>query len=158
MFERLLPRHLQIIYEINRRFVRSVMARFPGDDARVRRMSIIEEGSEKRGCMAHLAVAGSHAVNGVAALHSDLLKRDVLRDFAEMTPAKFSNKTNGVTPRRWLYHCNPRLAALITEAIGPAWVTDLDQLEKLTPFANDSSFVERVGAIKKQNKTDFAQY
>ena len=97
MFERLLPRHLGIIYELNRRFVRSVMARFPGDDARIRRMSIIEEGAEKRVCMAHLAVAGSHAVNGVAALHTDLLKRDVLRDFAEMTPAKFSNKTNGVT-------------------------------------------------------------
>jgi starch phosphorylase len=158
MFERLLPRHLQIIYEINRRFVRSVMARFPGDDARIRRMSIIEEGAEKRVAMAHLAVVGSHAVNGVAALHTDLLKRDVLRDFAEMTPAKFSNKTNGVTPRRWLRHCNPRLAALITEAIGPEWVTDLDQLEKLSKFADDSSFVERIGAVKRANKADFAQY
>ena len=158
MFERLLPRHLQIIYEINRRFVRSVMARFPGDDARLRRMSIIEEGAEKRVAMAHLAVAGSHAVNGVAALHTDLLKRDVLRDFAEMTPAKFSNKTNGVTPRRWLYHCNPRLSALITEAIGPSWVTNLDHLEKLAPFADDAAFVERVAAVKRQNKADFARY
>lgn len=158
MFERLLPRHLQIIYEINRRFIRSVMARFPGDDARVRRMSIIEEGNEKKVAMAHLAVVGSHAVNGVAALHSDLLKRDVLRDFAEMTPAKFSNKTNGVTPRRWLWSCNPRLGALITEAIGPNWVTNLDELEKLAPFANDASFVERIAAVKRANKADFASY
>ena len=158
MFERLLPRHLQIIYEINRRFVRSIMARFPGDDARLRRMSIIEEGGEKKVAMAHLAVAGSHAVNGVAALHTDLLKRDVLRDFAEMTPAKFSNKTNGVTPRRWLWHCNPRLSALITEAIGPSWVTNLDHLEKLTIFADDAAFVEKVAAVKRQNKVDFAQY
>ncbi|MBX3189826.1 MAG: glycogen/starch/alpha-glucan phosphorylase [Labilithrix sp.] len=158
MFERLLPRHLQIIYEINRRFIRSVIARFPGDDARVRRMSIIEEGAEKKVAMAHLAVVGSHAVNGVAALHSDLLVRDVLRDFAEMQPAKFSNKTNGVTPRRWLWHCNPRLAALISEAIGPEWVTDLDRLEKLAPLADDAAFVEKVAAIKKQNKADFAGY
>jgi starch phosphorylase len=158
MFERLLPRHLQIIYEINRRFVRSVMARFPGDDARLRRMSIIEEGAEKKVAMAHLAVAGSHAVNGVAALHTDLLKRDVLRDFTEMTPAKFSNKTNGVTPRRWLWHCNPRLSALITEAIGPSWVTNLDDLEKLTIFADDVAFVDKVAAVKRQNKADFAQY
>ncbi len=158
MFERLLPRHLGIIYELNRRWVRSVMARFPGDDARVRRMSIIEEGAEKKVCMAHLAVAGSHAVNGVAALHSDLLKRDVLRDFAEMTPAKFSNKTNGVTPRRWLHQCNPRLSEVITEAIGPQWLTNLDDLGKLSMLATDSTFVERVAAVKRQNKADFAQY
>jgi starch phosphorylase len=158
MFERLLPRHLGIIYEVNRRFVRSVIARFPGDDARVRRMSIIEEGAEKKVCMAYLAVAGSHAVNGVAALHSDLLMRDVLRDFAEMTPAKFSNKTNGVTPRRWLHQCNPRLSALITEAIGPDWLTDLDQLQKIAPLANDSAFVEKVARVKRANKADFAQY
>lgn len=158
MFERLLPRHLQIIYEINRRHIRSVIARFPGDDARVRRMSIIEEGGEKKVAMAHLAVVGSHAVNGVAALHSDLLKRDVLRDFAEYTPAKFSNKTNGVTPRRWLWHCNPRLSALITEAIGPDWVTNLDELEKLWPLADDKTFVEKVAAVKRANKVDFAAY
>ncbi len=158
MFERLLPRHLGIIYEINRRFLRSVMARFPGDDARIKRMSIIEEGPEKKVCMAYLAVVGSHAVNGVAALHSDLLKRDVLRDFAEMTPAKFSNKTNGVTPRRWLYQCNPRLAALITEAIGPSWLTNLDELEKVAALADDPAFVEKVAAIKRANKADFAQY
>lgn len=158
MFERLLPRHLGIIYEVNRRFVRSVMVKFPGDDARIRRMSIIEEGNEKKVCMAHLAVAGSHAVNGVAALHSDLLKRDVLRDFAELTPAKFSNKTNGVTPRRWLHQCNPRLSAVITEAIGPGWLTDLEQLGKLADFANDAAFVERIAKVKRANKADFAQY
>ncbi|MBX3228029.1 MAG: glycogen/starch/alpha-glucan phosphorylase [Labilithrix sp.] len=164
MFERLLPRHLQIIYEVNRRFVRALVAKFPGDDARIRRMSIIEEpsanlpGTEKKVCMAHLAVAGSHAVNGVAALHTDLLKRDVLRDFAEMTPAKFSNKTNGVTPRRWLHSCNPRLSAVITEAIGPGWVTDLERLEELAPLATDASFVEKVAAVKRANKADFAQY
>jgi starch phosphorylase len=108
--------------------------------------------------MAHLAVAGSHAVNGVAALHSDLLTRDVLRDFAEMTPKKFSNKTNGVTPRRWLHQCNPRLSALVTEAIGPSWPTDLDALEKLAPFANDAAFVQKAAAVKRQNKADFAKY
>ena len=158
MFERLLPRHLGIIYEINRRFIRSVIARFPGDDARVRRMSIIEEGAEKKVCMAYLAFAGSHAVNGVAALHTELLRRDVLRDFAEMTPAKFSNKTNGVTPRRWLHQCNPRLSAVITEAIGEAWMTDLDQLGRLGALSKDSAFVERVRQVKRANKADFAQY
>lgn len=158
MFERLLPRHLQLIYEINRRFLRSVMTKYPGDEARLARMSIIEEGSERRVRMANLAVVGSHAVNGVAQLHTDLLMRDVLHDFAEMTPEKFSNKTNGVTPRRWLRQCNPRLAALITEAIGPKWVTDLDELTRLAPLANDAAFVERVAAIKRANKADFAQY
>jgi starch phosphorylase len=164
MFERLLPRHLQIIYEVNRRFMRNLSAKFPGDDARVRRMSIIEEananwpGSEKKVCMAHLAVVGSHAVNGVAALHTDLLKRDVLRDFAELSPQKFSNKTNGVTPRRWLHSCNPRLSALITEAIGPEWMTDLDRLEGLTKLATDASFVDRIAQVKRANKADFAQY
>jgi starch phosphorylase len=121
-------------------------------------MSIIEEGTEKKVCMAHLAVAGSHAVNGVAALHSDLLKRDVLRDFAEMTPAKFSNKTNGVTPRRWLHQCNPRLSAVITEAIGPSWLTNLEELDKLSALATDAAFVEKVAAVKRANKADFAQY
>jgi starch phosphorylase len=158
MFERLLPRHLTIIYEVNRRFLRGVMAKFPGDEARLRRMSIIEEGAEKRVAMAHLAVVGSHAVNGVAALHSELLQSDVLRDFAELSPQKFSNKTNGVTPRRWLYQCNPRLSALITEAIGPDWVRDLDQLEKLLPLAKDAAFVEKVAAVKRLNKVDFARY
>jgi glycogen phosphorylase len=158
MFERLLPRHLQIIYEINRRFLQSVRVRYPGDEARLRRMSIVEEGPEKRVAMAHLAVVGSHAVNGVAALHSELLQRDVLRDFAELSPGKFSNKTNGVTPRRWLHQCNPRLSALITEALGPGWLTDLDRLEKLAPLAKDAAFVEKVAAVKRANKAQFSDY
>ncbi len=158
MFERLLPRHLQIIYEINRRFLQAVRVRYPGDDARLRRMSLVEEGPEKRIAMAHLAVVGSHAVNGVAALHSELLRRDVLRDFADLSPGKFSNKTNGVTPRRWLHHCNPRLSELVTEAIGPAWLTELDRLEELAPFAKDSAFVEKVAAVKRENKAAFAAY
>ncbi len=158
MFERLLPRHLGIIYEVNRRWIRSLVARYPGDDARIRRMSIIEDGPEKKVAMAFLAVVGSHAVNGVAALHSDLLKRDVLRDFAEMSPAKFSNKTNGVTPRRWLHQCNPRLSNVITEAIGDTWLTDLEQLSTLSKFANDASFLEKIATVKRANKTDFAQY
>ncbi len=158
MFERLLPRHLQIIYEINRRFLRSVQLRFPGDDDRLRRMSIIEEGTEKHVHMAHLAVVGSHAVNGVAALHTQLLKRDVLKDFAEISPEKFSNKTNGVTPRRWLHHCNPDLSALVTEAVGPGWLTNLDELERLGPLANDAAFVEKVRLIKRKNKLAFVAH
>lgn len=158
MFERLLPRHLSIILEINRRFLRSVMTRYPGDDARVRRMSIIEEGAEPKIRMAHLAVVGSHAVNGVAALHTELLKKDVLHDFAEMVPERFSNKTNGVTPRRWLYACNRPLAALITEAIGDKWLTDLDQLENLKPMVKDAAFLERLGAVKRENKVELARY
>lgn len=158
MFERILPRHLQIIYEINRRFLRSIQARFPGDDARLARLSIVEEGTEKRVRMAHLAVIGSHAVNGVAALHTELLKRDVLKDFAELTPEKFSNKTNGVTPRRWLHHCNPDLSALVTDAIGPNWITNLDELEKLAPYASDAGFVEKIAAIKRKNKVSFSNY
>jgi starch phosphorylase len=158
MFERLLPRHLQLIYEINRRHLRTVMSQHPGDDARVHRMSIIEEGPERMVRMAHLAVVGSHAVNGVAALHTELLKRDVLRDFAEMTPDKFSNKTNGVTPRRWLHQCNRRLSALVTEAIGPAWIRDADQLVRLRPFAQDAAFLERLAAVKRDNKLALAAY
>jgi starch phosphorylase len=108
--------------------------------------------------MAHLAVVGSHAVNGVAALHTELLKRDVLADFAEMTPEKFSNKTNGVTPRRWLRACNPRLAQLITEAIGPSWITHAEHLQRLAPLANDAVFIEKVTAIKRANKLDLAEH
>ncbi len=158
MFERLLPRHLQIIFEINRRHLRTVRTKYPGDEARVLRTSIIEEGPERMVRMANLAVVGSHAVNGVAALHTELLKRDVLADFAEMTPEKFSNKTNGVTPRRWLRACNPRLAALITEAIGPTWVTQTEHLQRLAPLANDAVFIEKVAAIKRANKVDLAAH
>src|SRR5947207_5192191 len=121
-------------------------------------MSIIEDGPEKKVAMAHLAVVGCHAVNGVAALHTELLKRDVLRDFAELSPEKFSNKTNGVTPRRWLHHCNPRLSNLITEAIGEGWTSDLDRLEKLSAFAEDAAFIEKSAAVKRANKVDFADF
>ena len=158
MFERLLPRHLGIIYEINRRHLRGVMTKYPGDEARLQRMSVIEEGTERKVRMAHLAVVGSHAVNGVAALHTELLMRDVLHDFAETSPEKFSNKTNGVTPRRWLRLCNPRLSSVITEAIGPGWVTDLEELEKIAPLAGDASFVEKVAAAKRANKADLADH
>jgi starch phosphorylase len=158
MFERLLPRHLQIIYEINRRFLSSVAARYPGDVGRVQRLSLVEETSEKKVRMAHLAVVGSHSVNGVAQLHTELLKKEVFPDFVELFPERFSNKTNGVTPRRWLLQCNPRLAKAITQAIGSGWTRDLDRLELLLPLAEDAAFVEQIGAIKLANKKDFAAY
>jgi len=158
MFERLLPRHLQIIYEINQRFLGEIAKEYPGDDARLGRMSLIEEGREKKVRMANLAVVGSHKVNGVAALHSALLKRDVLHDFADMTPDKFTNMTNGITPRRWLVECNPLLARAITEAIGPSWPTNLDELERLVPLAKDATFVSKVRAIKLENKRSLSDY
>lgn len=158
LFERLLPRHLQIIFEINRRFLRQVSIKFPGDDARMRRMSLIEEGTERRVRMAHLAVVGSHAVNGVAALHTRLLKETVLQDFAELTPEKFSNKTNGVTPRRWVRQCNPSLSALLTERVGAGWESHLDRLEGLEKFADDDALIDRLAAIKHANKVEFAKY
>ncbi len=158
LFERLLPRHLQIIYEINARFLRQVLNRWPSDPARAARMSLIEEGPERKVRMAHLATVGSHKINGVAALHSALLQRDVLHDFAEMFPGRFTNKTNGVTPRRWLLSCNPRLAALLTECIGPGWETDLDRLEHFARFADDPAVRDRVRAIKRANKVDLAAW
>ncbi len=158
MFERLLPRHLQIIYEINRRFLGAVKKRFPDDEAKLGRMSLVEEGPEQKVRMANLAVVGAHKVNGVAALHSELLKRDVLHDFAEMTPEKFTNETNGVTPRRWLLQCNPLLARAITDAIGTTWPTRLDELERLAPLAKDSEFVRKVRAIKLENKRQLADH
>jgi starch phosphorylase len=152
-----LPRHLEIIYEINRRFLDDVRARWPGDDDRCRRMSIIEEGPEKRVRMANLAIVGSHSVNGVAALHTEILKRDVFRDFVELWPTKFNNKTNGITQRRWLLKSNPPLADLITSSIGDGWITDLDQLQKLVPHATDATFQERWRQVKKANKLRLAQ-
>jgi starch phosphorylase len=158
MFERLLPRHLQIIYEINRRFL-SMVAKSPGDVSRVQRLSLIDEtGGGKKVRMANLAVVGSHSVNGVAQLHTELLKQGVFLDFADLYPERFSNKTNGVTPRRWLLQCNPRLAKAITHAIGPGWTRDLDRLELLEPLAKDAAFVEQIGAIKLANKRDFTAY
>jgi starch phosphorylase len=155
LFERLLPRHLQIIYEVNQRHMRQVQIRYPFDTERLGRMSLIEEGREKQVRMAYLAVVGSHSVNGVAALHTNLLKRDVLNDFADMFPERFNNKTNGVTPRRWIKVCNPRLSKLITEALGSeAWVKDLERVRELEKFADDAAFVAKFRDAKLGNKVD----
>ncbi len=143
LFQSLLPRHLEIIYEINRRFLDEVRAKFPGDNNRVRRLSLIDESGERYVRMAHLATVGSHAVNGVAALHTELLKKDVLRDLYEMYPERFSNKTNGVTPRRWIALANPGLAKLISERIGEEWLVDLYQLRKLEKYIDDATFREQ---------------
>ena len=156
VFGRVLPRHLQIIYEINAHFLEEVRIRFLGDEARISRLSIIDESGERYVRMAHLACVGSHAINGVAQLHSELLKSDVLKDFYEMWPDKFSNKTNGVTPRRWMVLCNPRLSDLITEHIGEDWIKDLAQLKRLEPFADDPDFRKRWHEIKQFNKRTFA--
>jgi glycogen phosphorylase len=158
MFERLLPRHLQIIYEINHRFLRRVHIFRPNDYERQRRMSIIAEGPEKQVRMAHLAVVGSHSVNGVAALHTRLIKSQLMPDFAEMWPELFNNKTNGVTPRRWLLLANPRLAHAITTRIGEGWVTKLTELEGLVEYQNDNAFQEEVRGAKAENKRRLAAY
>jgi starch phosphorylase len=157
-FERLLPRHLEIIYEVNRLFLDDVRARFPGDEERTRRMSLVEEGSPKQVRMAHLAVVGTHSTNGVAAIHSELLRTRTLKDFGEMYPERFSNRTNGVTPRRWLLQSNPDLARLITEAIGDGWVTDLSQLTKLVPLADDSAFRKSFRKATRACKVRFADW
>ncbi|MBX7096133.1 MAG: glycogen/starch/alpha-glucan phosphorylase [Myxococcaceae bacterium] len=158
LFERLLPRHLQIIYEVNQRFLRAVEIRYPFDSARLERLSLIEEGKEKSVRMAHLAVVGSHSVNGVAELHTSLLKQDVLKDFHELYPQRFNNKTNGVTPRRWLVACNPRLTKVINAAIGDGWVADLDKLRDLEKFAADASFVKAFRDAKRGNKEDLSAH
>jgi len=152
LFERILPRHLQIIYEINRRFLDEVAKRYPGDIDRLRRMSLIEEGPPKQVRMAHLAIVGSHSVNGVASLHTELMKNKVFKDFHEMFPARFTNITNGITPRRWLLQCNPALSSLISQHIGDRWVTDLNELKKLAPLADDPAFQEEWQAAKRLNK------
>ena len=158
LFGRLLPRHLEIIYEINYRFLDEVRAKYPGDEARLGRLSLIEEGTEKYVRMAHLACVGSHAVNGVAALHTELLKHKVLRDFYELWPEKFNNKTNGVTPRRWLLLSNPKLAQLITQKIGKNWIKQLDDLKQLEAFADDAEFCNSWRQIKQDNKQKLADY
>jgi starch phosphorylase len=158
IFGRLLPRHLEIIVEINRRFLRQVMDAFPQDQDRPARLAIIEDGPEPRVRMAYLAVVGSHSVNGVAKLHSELLQTDLLRDFHELYPERFNNKTNGVTPRRWLLACNPRLAALITERTGSSkWVTHLEHLKDLEPHVADKGFLEQLRAVKRANKEALAK-
>ena len=158
LFGRLLPRHLQIIYEINSQFLRRVATRYPGDAERLQRMSLIEEYPEKQVRMAHLAVVGSRSTNGVAALHTRLLREGIMRDFDEFFPDRFNNKTNGVTPRRWLLKANPRLASLISESIGDDWVTDLDRLRGLERFVSDSGFRQKVRDIKRANKVALADY
>jgi len=157
MFGALLPRHLKIAYEINRRFLRDVSVRWVGDHDRLRRMSLIEEEPDKKLRMAHLAFIGSHSVNGVAELHTRLLKERVFKDFHEMFPDRINNKTNGITPRRWLLSANPGLAKLITDKIGPGWVKDLAELKKIEAFIKDRSFLEQINAIKRQNKVRLAQ-
>jgi starch phosphorylase len=156
LFGSLLPRHVEIIYEINRRLLDHVRERFPGDEGRVARMSLIDERNNRQVRMANLACVGSHAVNGVSALHTDLLKRDVLPDWVEMFPERFCNVTNGVSPRRFLMLCNPHLAALITDTIGDAWTRTLDDLRKLELFAADRAFQTRWREVKLENKRRLA--
>jgi glycogen phosphorylase len=157
-FEKLLPRHLEIIYEINRRLLDSVRTRFPGDEGRVQRVSVIEEGPAKHVRMANLAIVGSHSTNGVAAIHSELLRTITVKDLAEMFPERFSNKTNGVTPRRWLLLANPALAGVITEAIGDGWITDLSELSKLKPLADDKGLRDSFSKAKREAKSQFASW
>src|SRR5439155_748902 len=155
-FEVLLPRHLEIVREINRRLLDDVQARFPGDGGRVARVSLMEEGTEQKVRMANLAIVGSHSTNGVAAIHSRLLRTVTVRDLAEQFPARFNNKTNGVTPRRWLLLANPVLARAITAAIGESWITELGQLRRLAPLADDRGFRDAVRKAKREAKTQFA--
>jgi len=157
-FELLIPRNLEIIYEINRRVLNEVSARYPGDDDRRRRMSLIEEVPARSVRMAHLAVVGSHSTNGVSEIHSGLLRSSLLKDFVEMFPERFNNKTNGVTPRRWLLMANPPFARLITEAIGGDWVTSLNRLEALAPLADDAVFRERYTQAKREAKVRFVDW
>jgi starch phosphorylase len=156
LFGRLLPRHIEIIFEINRRFLDEVRVRFPGDDDRVRRLSLIDESGARSVRMAHLATVGSRTVNGVARLHSELLRKGVLRDFYDFAPEKFANVTNGVTPRRFLALSNPELAALITSRIGDGWIKDLDQLRRLEPLAEEAEFRTAWRQVKRHNKARLA--
>ncbi len=157
-FEAMLPRHLEIIYEINRRLLDSVRTRFPGDEGRVARVSLVEEGAPKHIRMANLAIVGSHSTNGVATIHSELLRSMTVKDLAELFPERFSNKTNGVTPRRWLLLANPGLARTITDAIGDGWITDLDQLTRLRPLADDRALQDTFRKSKRAAKAAFAQW
>jgi len=156
MFRRLLPRLLDIIYEINTRFLGEVSMRWPGDLDRMRRMSLIQEGQEPMIRMAFLAIVGSYSVNGVAELHSRLLRQELFRDFAQLWPEKFNNKTNGVTQRRWLAACNPRLAGLISEKIGDGWITDLGEIAGIRQYADDRAFQEEWRAVRLSNKERLA--
>ena len=157
-FETLLPRHLEIVFEINRRLLDGVRRRWPGDEGRVRRTSLVEEGPEKHVRMANLAIVGSHSTNGVAAIHSTLLRTTTVKDLAETFPERFGNKTNGVTPRRWLLLSNPSLASTITDAIGDGWIKDLGQLARLKPLAAEADFRAAFRATKRAAKSAFAQW
>jgi len=157
-FQQMLPRHLEIIYEINRRFLDDARRRHPGDEARIACLSLIEEGPEDKVRMANLAIVGSHSTNGVAAIHSELLRKTTVRDLAEMFPERFNNKTNGVTPRRWLLLANPPLAGTISDAIGDGWVTDLSQLTKLKSLADDKAFRDAFRKATRETKSRFADW
>ncbi len=158
LIAKVLPRHLQIIYEINEQLLLEVKKRFPGDDARLARMSLIEENGERMVRMAHLAIVGSHSINGVSALHSEIVKNEVFRDFAELYPGRFNNKTNGITQRRWLKKANPGLAELITSKVGELWITDLYELQKLKPLTADPAFLADWQQVKRANKKRLAEY
>jgi starch phosphorylase len=158
LFEALLPRHLEIVYETNRRFLDAVRAKHPGDDARIARVSLIEDTPVRKVRMANLAIVGSHSTNGVAAIHSDLLRKTTVPDFAELFPARFNNKTNGVTPRRWLLLANPDLASLLTAAVGDGWVTDLDKLRAADRLAGDADFRAKFLAAKRGAKARFVDW
>jgi len=155
-FEIMLPRHLEIIMEINRRLLNEARNRFGHDEKRIERISLLEEGSQRKIRMANLAIVGSHATNGVAAIHSELLRTITVKELAELYPERFTNKTNGVTPRRWLLLANPALAQTVTDAIGDAWITDLNQLENLRPFAEDADFRVAFCNAKHEAKSQFA--
>jgi len=156
LFAHLLPRHLEIVYEINRRHLENVAAHYPGDNDRLRRMSLIEEGGQKKINMAFMCIVGSHAVNGVAWIHSEILKATIFKDFYEMEPSKFQNKTNGITPRRFLLMCNPGLAEVIAERIGEEFIRDLAQLKGLLEFVDDEAFIRDIAKVKQENKLKFA--
>src|SRR5215468_5799328 len=158
LFGRVLPRHLEIIYEINARFLDDVRLHSLGDDRIVAALSLIDENGERYVRMAHLACVGSSAINGVAALHTELLKSSVLSEFHNLWPQRFSNKTNGVTPRRWIVLANPRLTSLLTETIGDAWIRDLNELRAIERHVDDAAFRERWSAIKRANKEELAAH
>ena len=158
LFGELLPRHLEIIYELNQRFLNQVRIKYPGDEDKLAKLSLIEEGEPKYVRMAHLACVGSHAINGVAALHTELLKETVLKDFYELWPEKFSNKTNGVTPRRWMVLSNPRLSELLGSKIGNHWIKHLDELKQLENFVEDTNFQTQWREVKRDIKQDLAKY
>jgi starch phosphorylase len=157
-FEIILPRHLEIIYEINRRLLEDVQGRFPGDEGRLKRVSLVEDGAGRKVRMANLAIVGSHSTNGVAAIHSELLRTTTVKDLAEIFPDRFNNKTNGVTPRRWLLLANPALSKTITDAIGDSWITDLNQLNQLKGLVGDKSFRDAFRNAKREAKVEFADW